>query len=436
MRVNIDGKIFEAAEGMTILEAAKENGIHIPSLCYLREINCISVCRVCLVETGGKLLPACSTVLRDGMEIVTDSETLRKARRKNLELICCDHHMDCADCPRGADCELRALCKEYEVDDRAFGLGRRKAMVDDSTPYLVRDNAKCILCRRCEATCEKIQGIKAIAANRKGGETNIGFGLPLAETDCVGCGQCVAVCPTGALIQKDDTKKAWKAIFDKEKYVVAAVSPSAYMRIGELFGETPDTDCGRKLAQILRKMGFDAVVDLSGAEKAAEKQMKSAAAEAKETVISGACPAWRRYVETFHPELKDRLLPGYDWQAAIEEKYAGKNLFVVRISNCIAGKGGNSKADAELSTREAFEMIRRACVSSFTADQVWSKLQGEDFDSLSVKEAIPEADVSALSVSGLAEAEKALGELEKYSLIQVRACPGGCINGGGMPHRK
>lgn len=440
MRVNIDGKIIEAAEGMSILEAAGENGIHIPTLCYLREINCISVCRVCMVEADGKLMPACSTAVAEGMEIVTDSETVRASRRRNLELICSDHHMDCTDCPRGADCELRALCKEYEVDDRAFGLGKRRAMVDESTPYLVRDNAKCILCRRCEATCAKLQGVKAIAANNKGGETNIGFGLPLAETDCVGCGQCVATCPTGALIQRDDTKKAWKAIFDKEKYVVAAVSPSAYMRIGELFGEEPDTDCGRKLAEILRKIGFDAVFDMADSEKAAEKLMLAKAGEAGERVLSGDCPAWRRYVEAFHPELTNRLLESADWCGELAEhckaRAGDREVFIVSISNCIAGKGEGGKTDVALSTREAFEMIRRACVSSFTADKVWAKLQGEDFDSLPEKEAICQADVSVLSVSGLAEAEKAIGELGKYGLIQVRACPGGCMSGGGMPRKR
>lgn len=440
MRVNIDGKIIEAAEGMSILAAAGEYGIHIPTLCYLREINCISVCRVCMVEVNGKLMPACSTAVAEDMEIVTDSESIRAARRKNLELICSDHHMDCTDCPRGADCELRELCKEYEVDDRAFGLGKRRAMVDDSTPYLVRDNAKCILCRRCEATCAKLQGVKAIAANNRGGETNIGFGLPLAETGCVGCGQCVAVCPTGALIQRDDTKKAWKAIFDKEKYVVAAVSPSAYMRIGELFGEAADTDCGRKLAEILRKIGFDAVFDMAEDEKRREKFMHAKAGEAGETVLSGDCPAWRRYVESFHPELTNRLLGPSDWCCELAEhckaRAGEKEVFIVSISGCIAGKGDGCKADVALSTREAFEMIRRACVSSFTADKVWAKLQGEDFDPMPEAEAAPEAEVSVLSVSGLAEAEKALGEFGKYALIQVSACPGGCINGGGMPRKK
>ena len=433
MKINIDGKVIDASEGMNILQAAEENGIHIPTLCYLKEINCISVCRVCMVEADGKLVPACSTAIREGMEIATNGLRSREARRKNLELICSDHIMDCTDCPRGVDCELRALCKEYEVNDRAYGLGRRSAMIDTSTPYLVRDNAKCILCRRCEAVCDKVQGIRAIAASNKGNETTIGFSLPLAETDCVGCGQCVAVCPTGALVPKDDTKKVWKAIFDKEKFVVAAVSPSTYLRIGELFGEAPHTDCGKKLSEILRKIGFDAVFDMADEENRREKVMLLKASSAKGTVISGNCPAWRRYVERFHPELIDRLLIPSDWCSELTEhckaKANNKEVFIVSIASCIADKGNGCKADAVLSTREVFEMIRRACVSNFTANQVWDKLQGEPFDNLPTRDEIPDTAIRMLSVNGLIDAEKALKKLDNYELIQVHACPGGCING-------
>ncbi len=433
MNFIIDGKSMHAAEGTSILEAARENGTHIPSLCYLKDLNCISVCRVCIVEANGALVPACSTAIAEGMEVNTDSEAVRSARRKSLELICSDHHMDCADCPRGADCELRALCKEYEVDDRAFGIGKRQAMTDGSTPYLVRDNAKCILCRRCEAICSKVQGVKAIAANNKGGRTNIGFGLPLNETDCVGCGQCVAVCPTGALIQKDDTKKAWKDIFDKEKYVAAAVSPSAYMRIGELFGEAPDTDCGRKMAEIFRKMGFDAVFDLAKAEKWSKQSMVAKAANGS---ITASCPAWRRHIIKNHPELSDKLVYPEDPLALIrtacQEKAGERDVVIVRFSNCIAAKG-DSKAYIQLSTREAFEMIRRACVSSFTADKIWAGLSGEDFDPLPpLPENYPE-EARILEVSGMANGEKALADAANYDLLLVQACPGGCMAGGGMP---
>lgn len=449
MNIEIDGKVFEAGEGRTILDAAEDKGIHIPTLCYMREINCISVCRVCMVEANGKLVPACSTPLREGMKIVTDSEHVRMARRKNLELICSDHNMDCTDCPRGADCELRELCREYEVDDRAYGPGRRKAMVDDSSPWLIRDNAKCILCRRCEAVCSKVQGVKALAANRKGGDTNIGFGLPLTETDCVGCGQCAAACPTGALTPKDDTKPVWKAIFDREKFVVAAVSPSAYFRIGELFGEKELADRGGKVAAILRKIGFDAVFDMSGEESRREDIMRQLAPDTEGMAVSGACPAWRRYVKKFHPELFEKLIIPASGSERLSKACAGaadgREIFAVHFSNCIAGKDGDLDFDAELSTRELFNMIQRACVSSFTAQKIWSGLKEEAFDSLDapcadVKAALRESlcektghGVRTAVVTGLANAEKLLEQGQVYDLLEVYACPGGCLNGGGMP---
>lgn len=435
MKANIDGKCVEASVGTTILQGARECGIHIPTLCHLKDLNCISACRVCMVRADGKLVPACSTLLRDGMEIVTQGEDIRRARRRNLELICSDHHMDCSDCPRGVDCELRQLCQEYGVDDRAFGIGTRRRIVDDSTPWLVRDNAKCILCRRCQAVCSQTQGIGAIAVNRKGGETTVGFGLPLSETQCVGCGQCAAVCPTGALTPKDDTKKAWKAIFDKDTFVAAVISSSAAHRIGELFGEASGTCCANKLAEILRKIGFDAVFDLTETEEYRKKLLPIKAVQQGKSV-SADCPAWRRYMEQFHPELADELICSDSLVPLLTEGCApaaqGKKLFFVNITNCISGKPA-SFAHVALSTRETFEMIRRACVSGFTANQVWQRLTGAEFDRLPPLPPIPEAKIRIRTVSGLKNAEKALAQRGAFDFLMVQACPGGCMNGGGMP---
>ena len=438
MKITINGSGTEVQGGKTILEVCRENGVDVPSLCFLKDINRIAACRVCLVDVNGRLVPACATAVREDMVIDTCSPRVLEARRKNLELICSDHSMDCTECRRGPDCELRELCREYGVDDRAFGPGHRESMTDSSTGRLIRDNSKCILCRRCMAVCEKLQGVKAIAANRRGGETNIGFGLPLSDTDCTGCGQCAAACPTGALLPTDGTKAVWKALFDKDIYVAAAVYPEVWQRIGELFGDAPGASDGAKLAEMLRKIGFDAVFDMSGSRELAERTMLLTAGWTRGIALSGDCPAWRRYIKRFHPEQADRLLDAYQWRRPLESqcrKNSGSRaVYMVEISNCIAAKT-DTQADTALTTREAFEMIRRACVSSFTADRVWHSLKGQDFDLPSLPEAPDVPVVPTLCVSGLAEAEKALHMSSCCALLNVHACPGGCINGGGLPHR-
>ncbi|MGM9602077.1 MAG: [Fe-Fe] hydrogenase large subunit C-terminal domain-containing protein [Faecousia sp.] len=450
MKININGEWMDVAVGATILQAAQEKNIRIPTLCFMNQINRISSCRVCMVEADGRLVPACSTVVREGMMIITDSERVHRARQKNLELICSDHVMECTECPRGADCELRELCKEYEVNDRAYGLGKRAAIIDNSSPYLIRDNSKCILCRRCEAVCKKLQGVGALKANKKGGQTNMGFELPLSETNCVGCGQCAAVCPTGAIAPKDNTKTAWKAILDKEKYVVAAVSPNAYLRIGEFFGEAPGTDCGGKVAAILRKIGIDAVYDLSHFEADfREAQWKLAEQECKEkgrTVFSAECPAWRNYVERFLPEISSQLLPECSCAEMLARRCKEeRDLFFISIDSCSAAKGSTDGVDVSLTTRELFYLIQRACVSSFTAHRIWRDLKEEPFDYLSenypenkfeIRDALSEETRNGFkiaTVTGLENARSIMKHVQQYDCIHVLACPGGCLNGGGMP---
>ena len=414
MTVIIDGKTIETSGG-TILQNARENGIYIPTLCFLEKINEPAACRMCLVEVKGMkgLQTACTTSVRDGMEVVTDTPAIRQARKTNLEIIFADHITDCTECARGHDCELRELSMEYGADDRAYGEGNREAIVDSSSPFLIRDNSKCILCRRCVAVCKNVQGIGAIGVNFKGKSTRIGFLLPTAESGCIGCGQCVTVCPTGALSEADDTAKAWKAIFAKNTSAVAVVSPYVCAQIGELFGEKAGTDCSGKTAAMLRKIGFEKVY-LCG----------------KDVEL---CPAWKTYLEKNHPEELDKQCGGATPWERFAEKYRADRegkLHITAFTPCLAAKGTEGSVDAALTTRELATMWKRACVSSFTAMSEWTKLQNESFDEAPFE---TEKKTYRYFAEGLAAAEKLLscGDLAGMTVL---ACPGGCAMGGGSPN--
>ncbi len=422
MKLLINDKPVTVAEGTTILDAAAENGVRIPTLCHWAGRNSISACRICLVEVKGAKgpVPACSTQAAEGMEICTDTAWLRHLRKTALELLCANHRMECTECERGMNCELRDLCKEFEVDDNHFGVPFRESMTDESLPYLVRDNSKCVLCRRCESTCRVIQGLDAIGVNLRGSRTNVGFGVPLSETECVGCGQCIAACPTAALTVKDDTKLVWRALLKREQRTIAIVSPYVCARIGELFGDAPGTDDTGRTAAMLRRIGFDELW-LCG------------------TKVE-ACPAWRKYLQKRHPELVN-LLPsegGTPWEKAGLDCRAeeGKEAFITVITSCTALKGElPGWLDAAITVRELGAMWHRACVSSFTAVEVWQTLPKESFDKVVQKS--DDLDSSDY-LCGLAEAERRLsvGKLQGEELRKVLACPGGCAKGGGAPSLK
>lgn len=447
MKIVIDGRQIEAVSGSTILQAAHANDIYIPTLCHLAGSAALGACRVCVVDVKGLPRPvaACATEIREGMEITTDSPLLRSDRRTALELICSNHSMDCTDCPRGYSCRLRELCKEYGVNDRSFGAGRREKKYDRSTAWLVRDNSRCILCRRCETVCRDFIGISAIAAGKRAGNTEIGFTLPLNESGCVGCGLCASVCPTGALIERDDSKRAWKAIFDKSTYTAAIVSPNAYRSVASFFGNKGGNVKG-KLNTMLRNIGFDAVygTETIKAVQWTEEIMDKAL---RHPLLAGDCPAWRRYAEAALPDCEFISLPDRAEILARKLKAGGaeRNMFIVSIDNCIAKKDISDAdgVDLNLTTRELYGMIRRACVSGFTADAVWRSIEVATADISREAEApallpkISETNIeykgTALKIaeiSGLADA-KAAAESGRYDILKVKACVGGCINGGG-----
>ena len=251
VNIKINGKDYAVEKGITVLEAARYAGIDIPTLCYLKDINEIGACRLCLVEVKGArgMVTACVYPVNEGMEITTNSPRIMEARKMNLELLLSNHKKDCLSCVRSTTCELQALCNEYGVDEHHFGGERTVHKIDASSPSIIRDNDKCILCRRCVAACKNMQGIGVIGANNRGFDTEIGtaFEVKLADTSCVNCGQCIVACPVGAIYEKDDTARVFEALADPEMHVAICTAPSVRAQIGECFGYEPGTDTEGKM---------------------------------------------------------------------------------------------------------------------------------------------------------------------------------------------
>ncbi len=389
VKLTINGIQVEVPEGSTILEAAQIAGIRIPTLCYLKDINAIGACRMCLVEVKGAraLAAACVYPVNEGMVVNTNTPALRENRKKTLELILSNHRMDCLSCSRSTDCELQALCREYGVDQYKYGRPDIEPDIDDSAVHLVRDNSKCILCRRCVAVCRKNQFTGVIGANERGYDTHIGsaFDMPLASTSCINCGQCIAVCPTGALTEKDDTDRAWAAIEDPTKHVVVAPAPSVRAQLGECFGMPIGTNVEGKMIAALRRLGFDKVFDVDTAadltimEEGTEllNRLKNGG---KLPMITSCSPGWVKFCETYYPDFIDNLStcksPQNMFGAITKSYYAEKagidpkDIVVVSIMPCTAkkfeaqrpelGVNGIADVDISLTTRELAAMIRRA----------------------------------------------------------------------------
>ena len=388
--IKINGMEVSAPAGSTILEAARIAGIDIPTLCFLKEINEIGACRICVVEVKGarSLVAACVYPINPGMEVFTNTPLVRESRKKTLQLILSTHERKCLSCVRSENCELQKLCKDLGVDDEARYDGMKPEYeLDETAAHMIRDNSKCILCRRCVAVCDKVQGIGVIGANERGFKTYIGsaFGMGLGETSCVSCGQCIVACPVGAIYEKDSTQKVIDAINDPDKFVAVQTAPAVRAGLGEEFGLPVGTGVEGKMAAALRRLGFDKVFDTNFS---ADLTIMEEANEFLDRVknggtlpmITSCSPGWIKYCEHYFPDMTDNLStcksPQQMFGATLKTYYAEKmgidpaKIVSVSVMPCTAKKfeigrddqsaSGYPDVDISLTTRELARMIKGA----------------------------------------------------------------------------
>ena len=410
VNVKINGIAVSVPKGSTILEAARYAGVEIPTLCFLKEINEIGACRICVVEAseGGRparLVTACVYPVSEGMEVTANSKKVQDCRRTTLELLLSTHEKKCLSCVRSTNCELQKMCRDYGVEDSGQYDGfRPHYALDTSAPHLVRDNNKCILCRRCVAACKQ-QFVSVIGANDRGIDTHIAcaFEKSLDETPCVYCGQCITHCPTGALQERDDTAKVWEALNDPEKIVIVQTAPAVRAALGEEFGLPIGTNVEGKMVAALRRLGFDQVFDT---DCAADFTIVEEANELVERIktggtlpmITSCSPGWVKFCEMYYPDqighLSSCKSPQNMMGGLIKTYYAEKNgidpekIVSVSVMPCTAKKfevareelteNGLPDVDISITTRELARMIDRAGIKfNYLADETFDELLGE-----------------------------------------------------------
>ncbi len=403
INLKINGIPVRVEKGSTILDAARKTGIEIPTLCYMKDINEIGACRMCIVEAnegrGFRIVTSCVYPVSEGMEVLTNTEKIQKYRKTTLELILSVHDKNCLSCNRSTNCELQKLCNDYGVDHSNFEGEKPHYLKDTSSPHLVRDNNKCILCRKCVAVC-KNQYVSVIGANDRGMDTSIGqpFNLPLNNTPCISCGQCTVVCPTGALTEKDDTYKVWAALADPDKYVVVQTAPSIRATLGESFGMPIGTNVEGKMVAGLRRLGFDKVFDTDfGADLTIVEEASELVDRIRNggtlPMITSCSPGWVKFCEFYYPDMLAHLSscksPQQMTGAVIKTYFAEKkgldpkDIVVVSVMPCTAKKfeigrddqsaAGVPDVDVALTTRELARMFNRLGIN-------FNMLPDEEFD--------------------------------------------------------
>ncbi|MDR0942933.1 MAG: [FeFe] hydrogenase, group A [Ruminococcus sp.] len=512
LNVTVNGVEVSAPKGTTVLDAAKKAGVDIPTLCYMRKVNEIGACRICMTEVdegrGFRLVASCVYPISNGMKIKTNSKTVMDSRKTTLELILSTHNKKCLSCVRSGHCELQNLCNDMGVDNELAFVGENENYeIDFSATHMYRDNSKCILCRRCVAACEQ-QGVGVIGPNNRGFKTHISspYELGLAETSCISCGQCIAVCPVGAISEKDYTSDVFAAIADPTKYVVVQTAPSVRAALGEEFGFPIGTNVEGKMASALRQMGFDGVFDTNfGADltimEEAHELVERVTTGGTLPMITSCSPGWVKYCEHYFPDLIPHLSScksPMTMQGATAKTYYAqklgkdpKDMVSVAIMPCTAKKfeakrdnesaSGFADIDYVLTTREFARMIRRcgmnfaelpdsefdtpfgittgaAVIFGATGGVMEAALRtasyfitGQDPENVDfgevrgvkgIKEAtykVGDLEVKVAVASCTANAAKLLQQIKDgkspYTFIEVMACPGGCVNGGGQPQQ-
>ncbi|HEX2945041.1 MAG TPA: NADH-dependent [FeFe] hydrogenase, group A6 [Clostridia bacterium] len=508
VNITIDTRKIQVPKNYTVLEAARYANIDIPTLCFLKDINEIGACRMCVVEIKGarSLQAACVYPVSEGLEIFTQTQRVREARKVTLELILSNHDKKCLTCVRSRSCELQKLAEELNIKEVRFEGERIDHPIDELSPSIVRDPNKCILCRRCVNMCKNVQKIGVIDTNERGFKTIVGsaFNKSLADVPCINCGQCITVCPVGALKEKDDTDKVWQALANKDLHVVVQTAPAVRVALGEEFGMPIGTRATSNMIAALRRLGFNKVFDT---DTAADLTIMEEVTElvnrinngGKLPVITSCSPGWIKFCEHNYPEFLENLStcksPHEMFGAVLKSYYAEKmgidpsKIFVVSIMPCTAKKfevqrpemtsSGSPDVDVVLTTRELARMIREAGIDFTELPErhfddpmgeasgaavifgatggvmeaalryLVELLEGKPLKKLEfevvrgvdgIKEATVEVagmKVKAAVVHGTGNARKLLDRMKngeaQYHFVEVMACPGGCVTGGGQP---
>ncbi len=512
VNITLNGKQIAVEEGLTIMEAAKANDVIIPKLCYLKDINEIAACRVCVVEVEGKdqLVTSCNTVVQEGMVINTNSSKVRKDRRKTVQLLLSQHENKCSVCVRSQNCTLQDLSNDLNIIKLPYKERLEERPWDKNYP-IIRDSSKCVKCMRCIQICDKVQSLNVWDVIGTGSRTTVGIkdNKSILETDCSLCGQCITHCPVGALRERDDTDRVWDAIDDPNKVVVAQIAPAVRAAYGEALGLPREEATVEKICEALKRMGVDYVfdtdftADLTIMEEGTEFLGRFKAGETKNRpMFTSCCPGWIRFAKSQFPEIVPQLStaksPQQMFGAVIKSYFAQsigvkpENIYTVSIMPCVAKKGeatmnlfyeeyAGKDVDTVLTTRELSRMIRSAYINPKT-------LTGMPFDELmregtgagvifgttggvmeaalrsayylvhgknpdadafkavrsSREEGLTEAEidldgvtVKAAVVSGLGNTRRLLERIKRgevtYDFVEVMACPGGCVGGGGQP---